>query len=65
MRIVRGDYPGASEFAKFDRDLETMSPDEMRGILELLQLMASPGERSSLIVREILEAAERRAAERA
>ena len=63
MRVVRGDYPGDSEFAKFDRDLESMSPDEMRCLLEGLLLMASPGECCGVVLRGMLECAERRAAE--
>lgn len=44
MRTSRGDYPGASLFAKFDKDTADMTEDEMRALLDHILFQAMPGE---------------------
>jgi hypothetical protein len=43
MKITRGNYDGASEFAQFDKSLDCMTPNEIRCVLEHILHLASPG----------------------
>jgi len=58
MKLQRGNYPGASEFAHFDRSLDTMSPAEMRQLLEHILYQAAPGHPHAAAVFEALSWAE-------
>lgn len=58
MKIIRGDYPGASEFAYFDADLHAMSPEAMRCLLTHILHQASPGHTHAGVVFEALSWAE-------
>ena len=63
MKILRGNYPGASEFAFFDASLNTMSPEEMRCLLTHILHQASPGHTHAAAVFEALSWAESNASE--
>lgn len=43
MKLHRGNYDGASEFAYFDKPVNKMSLEECRGLLETILHQASPG----------------------
>ena len=61
MKLKRGTYPGASEFAYFDTPVEKMSAEEMRGLLQCILHRASPGELNAELVFRELEIAEENA----
>lgn len=63
MKTERGNYPGASEFAYFDKDLQRMSEGEMRSLLHFILYEASPGEQDADITYEHLARAEEKARE--
>jgi hypothetical protein len=63
MKIRRGDYSGASEFAYFDKDIYSMSADEARSLLQFILHEAAPGEQDASIVYEHLARAEEKARE--
>lgn len=44
MKLKRGNYDGASEFAYFDKPLEAMTQEEMKCLLEHILHLASPGD---------------------
>jgi hypothetical protein len=58
MKIVRGNYPGASEFAFFNRDVREMNLEECRGLLECILQRAMPGENNADVMYHELELAE-------
>jgi hypothetical protein len=58
MKIKRGIYPGASEFAYFDKDVHEMNLEECRALLECVLHRAMPGETNSEIVYRELSIAE-------
>jgi len=58
MKIIRGDYPGASEFAYFDKDVHAMTLEECRSLLECILHRAAPGDPNSQLVYRELEIAE-------
>ena len=43
MKLTRGTYEGASEFAKFDRPTEEMTPLQMEYLLDSILERATPG----------------------
>lgn len=54
MKVKRGDYPGASEFAYFNRDVREMSLEECRGLLECILHRAAPGmDNADLMFKEL------------
>jgi len=44
MKIERGNYPGASPFAYFDKPVSEMSHDERGKLLEQILFQAMPGD---------------------
>jgi len=62
MKITRGDYPGASKFARFEKPVHEMTIDEARGLLECILHRASPGEPNADILFAELKIAEATAA---
>ncbi len=58
MKIQRGDYEGASQFAYFDKPVDRMTPDECRSLLACILFAAMPGAQDSEIVYHALEVAE-------
>lgn len=58
MKLKCGNYEGASVFAYFDIPLDTMSPAEMRHLLEHILHQASPGHPRADIVFAALSVAE-------
>ncbi len=59
MNIKRGTYPGASQFAHFERDIYEMNLDECRDLLECILQRAMPGETSAdFVFRELAIAEE-------
>lgn len=63
MKTKRGDYPGASEFASFDKDLTGMDREALATLLQFILFEASPGEQDSDVVFEHLARAEEKARE--
>lgn len=63
MKLQRGDYPGASEFAYFDKALDQMTPAQMRFLLEFILHEASPGASYATCTFRALEMAEAKARE--
>jgi hypothetical protein len=63
MILKRGTYPGASEFAYFDKDLNSMSGDTARSLLEFILHEAHPGMDNWEIIFAALERAEQKARE--
>lgn len=63
MKLKRGTYPGASEFAFFNATIEEMSIEEMRSLLQCILHRASPGELNARVVFGELAIAERNARE--
>lgn len=54
MKIKRGDYPGASEFAYFDKDVREMDLEECRSLLEHVLHRAAPGhDNAEMVYREL------------
>ena len=58
MNIKRGNYPGSSEFAHFDKDFRAMNLEECRSLLECILQRASPGEINAVDTYSELEIAE-------
>jgi hypothetical protein len=58
MKIERGDYEGASRFAYFETDLDSMSRDQMKRLLECIAHRADPGETNCLVMYQELALAE-------
>jgi len=58
MRLVRGDYPGASEFAHFDQSIYRMNEEELRSLLSAILNRASPGEENAAMLYRELQLAE-------
>jgi hypothetical protein len=63
MKTKRGNYPGASEFAYFDQDINSMSTETVRSLLSFILHEAAPGEQDSDVVYEHLKRAEEKARE--
>ncbi len=58
MKIPRGDYDGASQFAYFDKPVNDMTLDECRSLLMAILHRAMPGENNASVVYRELEIAE-------
>lgn len=58
MKIIKGDYPGASTFAQFDKPVNQMTLKECQGLLEQILFRAMPGENNAEIMFKELELAE-------
>ena len=58
MKIKRGSYPGASEFAEFDVPVCLMSQEQMAALLSAILHRAMPGEEHCDVVYQALEIAE-------
>lgn len=58
MRTKKGDYPGASTFAYFDRDVPEMGLEECHRLLACILHQAMPGMANSEIVFQALAIAE-------
>ncbi len=58
MKLVQGDYPGASQFAEFDKNVQAMSLEECRGLLECILHRASPVDEESALIFDYLAIAE-------
>jgi len=58
MRIQRGNYPGASEFAYFDKNIYEMSLDECRSLLQCILHRAGPADEHGPMMYRELEIAE-------
>jgi hypothetical protein len=63
MKTKRGNYDGASEFAYFDKDVQQMTENEMRSLLQFILHEAAPGEQDFDVVFEHLARAEEKARE--
>jgi hypothetical protein len=63
MMTKRGNYPGASEFAYFDKEINSMSAESARSLLNFILHEAAPGEQDSDVVYEHLKRAEEKARE--
>lgn len=63
MKTKRGNYPGASEFAHFDKDLTAMDHETLVSLMQFILFEASPGEQDSDVVYEHLARAEEKARE--
>ena len=61
MKLTRGTYEGASDFAKFDRPTEEMTREHMKCLLDNILDLASPGRRGSKVLFEWLALAEENA----
>lgn len=58
MKIKRGSYAGASEFAEFDVPVSVMSREQMAALLGAILHRAMPGEKHCDVVYRALEIAE-------
>lgn len=58
MKLITGDYEGASTFAQFDKPIAEMTEAEAKGLLECILHRAMPGEECHQIVFEELAIAE-------
>jgi hypothetical protein len=58
MKIIRGDYPGASRFAYFDTPLEALNPEQLRALLQAILHRAMPGETNHELMMHELKIAE-------
>lgn len=59
MKIVKGDYPGASTMAQLDRPIAAITGDQfLTAFLESLLNQASPGEENAEIIYNALRRAE-------
>ena len=58
MKLKRGTYPGASEFAYFDVPVGQMRKSYMRALLECILHRAATGERNAEVIFRELEIAE-------
>ena len=58
MKIKRGSYAGASEFAEFDVPVCMMSKEQMVALLSAILHRAMPGEQHSRVVYQELAIAE-------
>ncbi len=58
MKIKRGSYAGASEFAEFDVPVCLMSKEQMAALLGAILHRAMPGEQDYYVVYQALEIAE-------
>lgn len=61
MTTTRGTYPGASEFARFDKPIHEMTLDECHALLTFILHEASPGSNNATAVYRALEVAEENA----
>jgi hypothetical protein len=59
MKIKRGSYPGASDFAEFDIPVVLMSREQKEALLSAILHLAMPGEEHCDVVYRALEIAER------
>lgn len=58
MKLRKGNYPGASTFAYFDKPTENMTRKEMQSLLECILHRAMPGEQHAALMERELAIAE-------